>query len=83
MYQEAIESLSLVQNSISMSDIDRICTMIYEAKKVHMLGYQFNKIISNDFQMKNPLISVDRQIYVRAILHDQQLFRLLLGLSLL
>lgn len=52
MYQEAIESLSLVQNSISMSDIDRICAMIYEAKKVHMLGYQFNKIISNDFQMK-------------------------------
>ena len=52
MYQEAIESLSLVQNSISMSDIDRICAMIYEAKKVHMLGYQFNKIISNEFQMK-------------------------------
>ena len=47
MYQEAIESLSLVQNSISMSDIDRICAMIYEAKKVHMLGYQFNKIISS------------------------------------
>ena len=22
------------------------------AKKVHMIGYQFNKIISNDFQMK-------------------------------
>lgn len=52
MYHEAMESLALVEKSIDMKDIDRICEMIYQAKKVHMLGYQFNKIISNDFQMK-------------------------------
>lgn len=52
IYSEAIESLQMVQNSINIYDIDRICQMIYEAKKVHMIGYQFNKIISNDFQMK-------------------------------
>ena len=52
MYHEAMDSLALVEKSIDMKDIDRICEMIYQAKKVHMLGYQFNKIISNDFQMK-------------------------------
>lgn len=52
MYNEAIESLKMVESSVSMDDIDKICALIYQAKKVHMLGYQFNKIISNDFQMK-------------------------------
>lgn len=52
MYQEAIESLGMVQTSVQMEDVDHICKMIYQAKKVHMIGYQFNKIISNDFQMK-------------------------------
>lgn len=52
IYNETVESLKMVQNSINIHDIDRICHMIYNAKKVHMIGYQFNKIISNDFQMK-------------------------------
>lgn len=52
MYNESMESLQLVHQSINIHDIDKICHMIYEAKKVHMIGYQFNKIISNDFQMK-------------------------------
>lgn len=52
MYGEAIASLKMVQNGLCMADIDRICEMIYHARKVHMIGYQFNKIISNDFQMK-------------------------------
>lgn len=52
MYNETIESLQLVHQSINIHSIDKICHMIYEAKKVHMIGYQFNKIISNDFQMK-------------------------------
>lgn len=52
IYNETIESLSMVQRCINIHEIDHICQMIYEAKKVHMIGYQFNKIISNDFQMK-------------------------------
>lgn len=52
MYNEAIESLTMVKNSVNIHEIDKICQMIYEAQKVHMIGYQFNKIISNDFQMK-------------------------------
>jgi len=52
VYDEAVESLRLGQESINIHDIDHICQMIHEARKVHMLGYQFNKIISNDFQMK-------------------------------
>ncbi|MCD7808197.1 MAG: MurR/RpiR family transcriptional regulator [Erysipelotrichaceae bacterium] len=52
MYGEAIESLQMVQKSINMHEIDKICEMIYTSKSVHMIGYQFNKIIANDFQMK-------------------------------
>lgn len=52
MYNDATESLQMVQKSINMHEIDKICEMIYAAKSVQMLGYQFNKIISNDFQMK-------------------------------
>lgn len=52
MYQDAIHSLQMVENGIDIHDIDKICEMIYQANTVHMVGYQFNKIISNDFQMK-------------------------------
>ena len=52
VYNETIESLKMGENSINIHDIDKICHMIHQAKKVHMIGYQFNKIISNDFQMK-------------------------------
>lgn len=52
MYSETIESLKMVQQCINIHEVDHICQMIYDAKKVHMIGYQFNKIISNDFQMK-------------------------------
>ena len=52
MYSEAIDSLTKVHQCINIHDIDHMCQMIYKAKKVHMIGYQFNKIISNDFQMK-------------------------------
>lgn len=52
IYQETIESLTMVHKSVNIHEIDKICEMIHNAKKVHMIGYQFNKIISNDFQMK-------------------------------
>jgi len=52
MYQETITSLQMVCQSINIHEVDQICHMIHQAQKVHMIGYQFNKIISNDFQMK-------------------------------
>lgn len=61
IYNETIESLKMGQQSINIHDIDKICHMIYHAKKVQMIGYQFNKIISNDFQMK--LLKLKKFIY--------------------
>lgn len=52
IYDETISSLQLGKECVNIHDIDKICHMIYKAKKVHMIGYQFNRIISNDFQMK-------------------------------
>lgn len=52
MYQETMASLNMVYQSVNIHEIDQICQMIDKAKKIHMIGYQFNKIISNDFQMK-------------------------------
>lgn len=52
IYNETIESLKMGHQCINIHEIDKICHMIHQAKKVHMIGYQFNKIISNDFQMK-------------------------------
>lgn len=52
IYNEAIESLTMVHDSMNIHEVDKICHMIHSAKKVHMIGYQFNKIIANDFQMK-------------------------------
>lgn len=61
IYNETIESLKMGQDSINIHEIDKICQMIHNAKKVHMIGYQFNKIIANDFQMK--LLKLKKFIY--------------------
>ena len=52
IYKETIDSLKLGMNSVDIQDIDVICKKIKDAKKVHLIGYQFNRIILNDFQMK-------------------------------
>lgn len=61
MYHEVIDSLQKVHQSINIHEIDKICSMIYHAKKVHMIGYQFNKIIANDFQIK--MLKLNKFIY--------------------
>lgn len=61
IYDETIQSLRMGEHSISIHDIDKICEMIYQAQKVQMIGYQFNKIISNDFQMK--MLKLKKFIY--------------------
>ena len=61
IYNETIDSLKKGHRSVDMQGIDSICEMIYQAKKIHMIGYQFNKIISNDFQMK--MLKLKKFIY--------------------
>lgn len=61
IYKETIDSLTKVHQSIDIQEIDKICEMIHKAKKIHMIGYQFNKIISNDFQMK--MLKLGKFIY--------------------
>lgn len=61
IYQETIASLNLGHQCINIHEIDKICEMLYQAKKVQMIGYQFNKVISNDFQMK--LLKLKKFIY--------------------
>lgn len=51
VYDLTIESLKMNQ-LMNIHDVDRICSRIYEAKKVHFFGYQFSKIVANDIQMK-------------------------------
>ncbi len=61
IYNETIESLKMGQETINIHDIDKICEMLYQAQKVQMIGYQFNKIISNDFQIK--MLKLQKFIY--------------------
>lgn len=61
IYGETIESLKIGKATTTIHDIDKMCAMIHRAKRVHMLGYQFNKIISNDFQMK--MIKLKKFVY--------------------
>lgn len=61
IYNETIESLKMGQMTMNIHDIDKICEMLYQAQKVQMIGYQFNKIISNDFQIK--MLKLQKFIY--------------------
>jgi RpiR family carbohydrate utilization transcriptional regulator len=61
IYQETIDSLHMGQLNINIHDIDRICHMIHHAKKIYMIGYQFNRIVSNDFQLK--MIKLKKFVY--------------------
>lgn len=61
IYNETIESLKMGQETLNIHDIDKICEMLYQAQKVQMIGYQFNKIISNDFQIK--MLKLQKFIY--------------------
>jgi DNA-binding MurR/RpiR family transcriptional regulator len=61
IYNDTINSLKLGQQNINIFEIDKICRMIYDASKVHFYGYQFNKILANDFQLK--LLKLKKFIY--------------------
>lgn len=61
IYIDTINALKRGQKSINIFEIDKICRMIHDASKVHFYGFQFNKIIASDFQLK--LLKLKKLIY--------------------
>jgi DNA-binding MurR/RpiR family transcriptional regulator len=61
IYDDTIRSLKKGKENIKIEDIDKMCEMIHNASKVHFYGYQFNKILANDFQLK--LLKLKKFIY--------------------
>ena len=61
IYNDTIEALKFGKESINIFEIDKICRMIHDASKVHFYGYQFNKIVASDFQLK--LLKLKKFIY--------------------
>ena len=52
IYMDTINSLMQGIRNIQIADVDRICELIHDAKSIHMFGYQFSRIVANDFQLK-------------------------------
>lgn len=61
VYLDTIKALKKGQESINIFDVDKICRMIHDASKVHFYGFQFNKIVASDFQLK--LLKLKKLIY--------------------
>lgn len=60
VYDLTIQSLMMNVN-MNIHEVDRICSKIYGAKKVHFFGYQFSKVVASDIQMK--FMKLGRFIY--------------------
>lgn len=52
VYDLTINSLIESKKHINIQEIDRLCDIIYDAKKLHFFGFQFNKILASDIQFK-------------------------------
>ncbi|MFQ6793392.1 MurR/RpiR family transcriptional regulator [Thomasclavelia sp.] len=52
VYDLTIDSLVESKKYIDIHEIDRLCDIIYDAKKLHFFGFQFNKILASDIQFK-------------------------------
>lgn len=52
VYDLSIDSLIESKKHVNIHDIDRLCDIIYDAKKLHFFGFQFNKILASDIQFK-------------------------------
>ena len=61
VYNDSIDALKMGLESVNMFEIDKICRMIHDASKVHFYGYQFNKIVASNFQLK--LLKLKKLIY--------------------
>lgn len=61
VYHLMFETLLLGKQSLQMDEVDALCQLIHDAKKVHFFGFQFNKIVASDFQLK--MIKLGKFIY--------------------
>lgn len=52
IYDQSIAALIQSKKSINISDLDYLCDIIHKAKKIHFFGFQFNKILASDIQLK-------------------------------
>lgn len=52
VYDLSIDSLITSKKYVNIHEIDRLCDIIYDAKKLHFFGFQFNKILASDIQFK-------------------------------
>lgn len=52
VYGMVLDTVLLGKNSITMSQVDELCRLIHDASRVHFFGYQFNKIVASDLQLK-------------------------------
>lgn len=52
VYDLSINSLIESKKHVNIHEIDRLCDIIYDAKKLHFFGFQFNKILASDIQFK-------------------------------
>ncbi len=64
VYDLITESLILGKKSLNIHNIDLFCRLIHDAKKVHFFGYQFNKVVASDIQLK--FIKLGKFIYAFA-----------------
>lgn len=61
IYMDTINSLMQGVRNVQINDVDHICELIHEAHRIHMFGYQFSRIIANDFQLK--MLKLKKFIY--------------------
>mgnify|MGYP006922409552 CR=1 FL=1 len=52
VYDLSVNSLIESKKYVNIHEIDRLCDIIYDAKKLHFFGFQFNKILASDIQFK-------------------------------
>lgn len=52
VYDLTINSLIESKRHVNIHEIDHLCDIIYDAKKLHFFGFQFNKILASDIQFK-------------------------------
>ena len=52
VYDLSINSLKESKKYVNIHEIDHLCDIIYNAKKLHFFGFQFNKILASDIQFK-------------------------------
>jgi len=61
IYDDTVISLQMARPELDIKKIDEVVKLIHDAKSVHMFGYQFSRIVCNDFQLK--MLKLKKFIY--------------------